>query len=255
MDFFLEVLIYFIAFIILIFFAFKILFSKYQIFKIIFLMFLCTGFVYYFKIITKHLLGPYDLDYLLELKIYDSLLIFALISIIIIKAPYLRIYFNNYLKFWSKQKNIVMGSHSTQKAILDSVIEMSSKKIGALITIEKHNTLDMFSQKAILINGIVSKELIMNIFIPNTPLHDGGTIIRGDRILCAGAYYTLSDDEHFEKTTGSRHRAALGISETTDSMTLVVSEETGRISIALEGIMLNIDDKNKIQEYLIMFMI
>ncbi|WP_411307847.1 diadenylate cyclase [Candidatus Phytoplasma pyri] len=217
-------------------------------------MFLCTLFVHYFKKITQKLLEC-DLDCLLDLKIYDSLLVFSLISIIIIKAPYLRIYFNNYLKFWSKQKNIVMGSHTTQKAILESVIEMSSKKIGALITIEKHNTLDIFSQKAILINGIVSKELIMNIFIPNTPLHDGGTIIRGDRILCAGAYYTLSDDEHFEKTTGSRHRAALGISETTDSMTLVVSEETGRISIALEGIMLNIDDKNKIQEYLIMFMI
>ncbi|MFP7699419.1 MAG: diadenylate cyclase [Candidatus Phytoplasma pyri] len=254
MEFFLKVLIYFILLIILIFFAFKILFSKYQIFKIIFLMFLCTLFVHYFKKITQKLLEC-DLDCLLDLKIYDSLLVFSLISIIIIKAPYLRIYFNNYLKFWSKQKNIVMGSHTTQKAILESVIEMSSKKIGALITIEKHNTLDIFSQKAILINGIVSKELIMNIFIPNTPLHDGGTIIRGDRILCAGAYYTLSDDEHFEKTTGSRHRAALGISETTDSMTLVVSEETGRISIALEGIMLNIDDKNKIQEYLIMFMI
>lgn len=242
-----------IVMIIFFYFSFKMMFLKYQILKIIILFFWSIFFVYVLKKIDVLMKLNLE-DQLDNLKIYDALLIFLLINIVVVKAPYLRIYFNNYLKFWSKQKKLVMGSYTTQKAILDSVMEMSQKKIGALITIEKHHTLDIFSQKAIVINGHVSKELLINIFIPNTPLHDGATIIRGNKILCAGAYYTLSDDEHLKKTTGSRHRAALGISETTDSMTLVVSEETGLISIALEGIMLNIKDRNKIQEYLIMFM-
>jgi diadenylate cyclase len=95
---------------------------------------------------------------------------------------------------------------------------------------------------------------LINIFTPNTPLHDGAVIIRGDYILCAGAYFVLSDNQNFDKTMGSRHRAGLGISEITDSLTIICSEETGSVSIAVEGIMLKINDRDKLMEYINMFM-
>ena len=132
---------------------------------------------------------------------------------------------------------------------------LSKKRIGALITIEKHNSLDQFASKAITIDSEVSKELIINIFTPYTPLHDGAVIIRGNRIRCAGAYYNLTDNQDdIDKTTGSRHRAALGISEVTDSLTVCVSEETGDISLATEGLMIEANDKNKLLEYLDLFL-
>ncbi|MDV3163913.1 MAG: DNA integrity scanning protein DisA nucleotide-binding domain protein, partial [Candidatus Phytoplasma australasiaticum] len=169
-------------------------------------------------------------------------------------APYLRFYIQNWSGFWNRKKMIVMGNKNTQNQILKAVWFMSEKKIGSLITIEKYNTLEQFAQKSIFIDANVSYELLINIFMPNTPLHDGAVIIRGNKILSAGTYFMLSDNQHFEKITGSRHRAALGISEHTDSMTIIVSEETGDISIAVDGIMLLMNDRNKFQEYLTMFM-
>ncbi|WP_235043283.1 diadenylate cyclase [Candidatus Phytoplasma australiense] len=200
--------------------------------------------------------APITLSFLGSKKISENFYYFVLTSIIIIKAPSFRNVLNNWKKYWhAKRKNVFMGGDWTQKEIIEAVMELSSRKTGALITIEKNNILEQYAQKAIVINGDVSKELLLNIFTPNTPLHDGAVIIRGDKILCASAYYTLSSaDENFDKKTGSRHRAALGISETTDSMTIVVSEETGNISIALEGIMIKINLKTKLQEYLAIFM-
>ncbi len=106
-----------------------------------------------------------------------------------------------------------------------------------------------------MMNSDVSKEVLINIFTPNTPLHDGAVIIRGgDQILCAGAYFVLSDNQNYDKTMGSRHRAGLGISEITDSLTILVSEETGNTSVAIEGILLKMNDREKLLEYLNMFM-
>jgi diadenylate cyclase len=119
---------------------------------------------------------------------------------------------------------------------------------------EKHNTLDQYSERAIVMNSDVSKELLINIFTPLTPLHDGAVIIRGDKIICAGAYFVLSENQNFDKTMGSRHRAGLGISEVSDSLTVIVSEETGHISIAVEGILLKINDRDKLLEYVNMFL-
>jgi diadenylate cyclase len=176
------------------------------------------------------------------------------IVMIIIMAPDIRRSLEVFWKADTKKDQFVMGSEKTKTAIVEAAVYLSSQKIGALMTIEKHNTLDQFSERAIMMNSIVSKELLVNIFTPNTPLHDGAVIIRGDHILCAGAYFVLSENQSFEKTTGSRHRAGLGISEITDSMTVIVSEETGNISIAIEGIMLKINDKDKLMEYISMFM-
>ncbi|MBS2126237.1 DNA integrity scanning protein DisA nucleotide-binding domain protein ['Fragaria x ananassa' phyllody phytoplasma] len=231
---------------------------KYQILKILYL------FLWFFSL--THLLKSHHssianffqnkFNVIITDHFYDNLLNFILLSVIIIKAPYLRVVLNNWGKYWDiKRRNIFMGGDKTQKEIIKTVIELSSHKIGALITIEKNSTLEQYAQKAILINGDVSKELLLNIFTPNTPLHDGAVIVRGDKILCASAYFALSSaNDNFDKKTGSRHRAALGISETTDSMTIVVSEETGNISIALEGIMIKINEKTKLQEYLAIFM-
>lgn len=136
------------------------------------------------------------------------------------------------------------------KELVDAITYLSAHKTGALITLEKHNSLDQYADKAIPLNAVITKELLINIFYPNTPLHDGAVIIRGNKIRCAGAYYVLAENEDIDKTTGSRHRAALGISEVSDALTLIVSEETGNVSIALNGIMVKVNSKEAILEYL-----
>ena len=152
---------------------------------------------------------------------------------------------------WKKdQTKYVKGSDDNKQAIADAVMYLSSRKIGALITIEKHKLLDQYSERAITLNAEISKELLINIFSPLTPLHDGAVIIKGNKIRCAGAYYVLSTRELSDKTVGSRHRAALGIAEVTDSITIVVSEETGKISITYSGIIISIGDKDKLLEYI-----
>ncbi len=149
-----------------------------------------------------------------------------------------------------KASNFVSTSDDSKMAIAQAVMYLSSRKIGALITIEKHRMLDQYSEKAIIMNADISKELLVNIFSPLTPLHDGAVIIKANKIRCAGAYYVLSQRDNLDKTVGSRHRAALGIAEVTDSVTIVVSEETGNISIAYSGIFLRMYDENQLLEYI-----
>lgn len=199
----------------------------------------------YFAKFFNILISSTVLDYLTE---------WLPIALIIVMAPDLRRSIENVWKADTKRDNIVMGSEKTKQNIVDAAMYLSSQQIGALMTIEKHNTLDQYADRAIQMNSIVSKEILINIFTPNTPLHDGAVIIRGDQILCAGAYYILSDNQNFDKTMGSRHRAGLGISEVTDSLTIIVSEETGNVSIAVEGIMLKLNDRDKLMEYINMFM-
>ncbi|MDY0295054.1 MAG: diadenylate cyclase CdaA [Acholeplasmataceae bacterium] len=193
-------------------------------------------------------------ELLISSKILSYLAEWLPILLIVIMAPDIRRSLEFVWKADSRNENVVMGSERTKNAIVDAAMYLSSQQIGALMTIEKHNTLDQYAERAIMMNSEVSKEVLINIFTPNTPLHDGAVIIRGDSILCAGAYFVLSDNESFEKTTGSRHRAGLGISEITDSLTIIVSEETGNVSIAVEGIMLKINDRDKLMEYINMFM-
>lgn len=194
------------------------------------------------------------LDLLISNQIFSYLAQWLPVLMIVIMAPDIRRSLEIVWKADTRNDILVMGSEKTKLSIVDAAIYLSSQHIGALITIEKHNTLDQYSERAIIMNSDVSKEVLINIFTPNTPLHDGAVIIRGDSILCAGAYFVLSDNQNFDKTMGSRHRAGLGISEITDSMTVIVSEETGHISIAIEGIMLKINDRDKLMEYVNMFM-
>lgn len=180
-------------------------------------------------------------------------MIYPIISVIIL-APDIRRELDANVRVESKNEPTVVSNQTTKGAVADAVMFLASRKIGALITIEKHNSLDQYAEKAIQLNSDVSKELLINIFSPLTPLHDGAVIIRGNKIRCAGAYYVLTQHDDLDKTTGSRHRAGIGISEVTDSLTIIVSEETGNISIATEGFMLKITDRQKLLEYIDMFL-
>lgn len=129
--------------------------------------------------------------------------------------------------------------------IITAIDNMRKAKIGALIVIERDVSLIDYINKATNLYAEISSELLISIFFPNNPLHDGGVIIQGDKISCAGAVFPTSNSLKINKRLGTRHRAALGITEETDSLAIVVSEETGRISIAIKGELfynLTIDD-------------
>lgn len=129
--------------------------------------------------------------------------------------------------------------------IVNSLDQLRKSRIGALVVIERDISLSDYIEKAKKIYADLSADLLVSLFFPNNPLHDGGVIIQGDRISCAGAVFPTSNNLKGNKRLGTRHRAALGISEETDAIVLVVSEETGRLSIALKGELyynLSIDD-------------
>lgn len=112
---------------------------------------------------------------------------------------------------------------------------MGKVRTGALIVIEQNTTLAEYERTGIEVDGIVTSQLLINIFEHNTPLHDGAVIIRGNRVTWATCYLPLSDNMELSKELGTRHRAGVGISECTDSLTIIVSEETGRVSVAYGG--------------------
>ena len=129
--------------------------------------------------------------------------------------------------------------------IITAVDNMRKAKIGALIVIERDVSLIDYINKATNLYAEITSELLVSIFFPNNPLHDGGVIIQGDKISCAGAVFPTSNSLKINKRLGTRHRAALGLTEETDALAIVVSEETGRVSIAIKGELfynLTIDD-------------
>ena len=129
--------------------------------------------------------------------------------------------------------------------IVQAADQLRKQRIGALIVIERDISLGNYIDTAKKIYGDITSDLLVSIFFPNNPLHDGGVIIQGDRITCAGAVFPTSSSSKISKRLGTRHRAALGIAEETDAIALVVSEETGRLSITVKGELfynLTIDD-------------
>ena len=119
--------------------------------------------------------------------------------------------------------------------IIQAIDYLKRSHIGALIIVERDQSLSEYIQKSKKIYADISSELLISIFFPNNPLHDGGVIIQGDKITSAGAVFPTSDNIKISKRLGTRHRAALGISEQTDCISIVVSEETGRLSLAIGG--------------------
>ena len=126
-------------------------------------------------------------------------------------------------------------SDRTVDELVRACIEMSSERTGALIVIEQNENLHEYERTGIEIDALVTSQLLINIFEHNTPLHDGAVIVRGDRVTAATCYLPLSDNKSLPKALGTRHRAGVGVSEMTDSFTIIVSEETGGISAAYKG--------------------
>jgi len=133
-----------------------------------------------------------------------------------------------------RDRNEKFSDHTVNE-IIRATFELAKAKTGALIVMEEDMPLNDFESTGIYLDSIISSELLINIFEHNTPLHDGAVILRGDRIVAATCYLPLSDNMQLSKDLGTRHRAGIGISEVSDSLTIIVSEETGKVSIAKGG--------------------
>lgn len=141
----------------------------------------------------------------------------------------------------SRDRNEVFSDHTLNEIVRTS-FELARTKTGALMVIEGEVPLNEFITTGIYIDSVISSELLINIFEDNTPLHDGAAIIRGNRLVAATCYLPLSDNMRLSKDLGTRHRAGIGVSEMSDSLTIIVSEETGKVSIAKDGKLIrNID--------------
>lgn len=131
--------------------------------------------------------------------------------------------------------------------IVNAVSSLSRQKIGALIVMERETGLNEIIETGIDVSGNVSSGLLINIFIPNTPLHDGAVVIRKNKIMAAGCFLPLSENKNLSKELGTRHRAALGMVEHSDALVVIVSEETGAMSVAMNGRLSRFLDSNSLK--------
>ena len=178
------------------------------------------------------------------LWIAENMVSIASTAIIVILQPELRKameelgrknFIASLLPFDSGKSESGLFSDRTINEITKACVEMGKVKTGALIVIQKSQPLAEYERTGIDIDGVVTSQLLINIFEHNTPLHDGAVLVRGDRVVAATCYLPLSDSTKLSKELGTRHRAGVGVSEITDSLTVIVSEETGRVSVAFEG--------------------
>lgn len=173
-----------------------------------------------------------------------NILGFAVTAFIVILQPELRKaleelgnkeILSGVLPFSNTKANEGVFSDKVINEITKACVEMGKVRTGALIVIECKQPLSDFERTGIEVDGLVTSQLLINIFEHNTPLHDGAVIVRGNRVTSATCYLPLSDNLNLDKNLGTRHRAGLGISEVTDAVTVIVSEETGKISVAYKG--------------------
>ncbi len=181
---------------------------------------------------------------LLNLVILNSILStimnFGVIAIIIIFQPELRrgleqLGTNKFTKFFGITKDLETKTKENVYKIVIATMELAKQKTGALIVIERDIKIQDIISKGIEIDSEVSPQLLVNIFVPNTPLHDGAVIISNNKIAAAACVLPLADDKNIAKGLGTRHRAALGASRESDCIVVVVSEETGKVSVAKDG--------------------
>lgn len=168
----------------------------------------------------------------------ENLLSVGLIAIIIIFQPELRRALEQLGRGGLFGKAHQLDDQLATKAIgeiIKAVSYLGNKRIGALVVIEKETGLTEYIESGIELEAKISNELLRNIFLPNTPLHDGAVIIRDERIIAAGCFLPLTENPFVSKELGTRHRAGIGMSEVSDCLTIVVSEETGQISLAKGG--------------------
>ena len=167
--------------------------------------------------------------------IADKLFNVAMIAVVVIFQPEMRKALENLFNFDFNKVENGKFSDKTITELVKACYEMGKVKTGALIVVEDEIVLTEYERTGIAVDGILTSQLLINIFEKNTPLHDGAVIVRGDRVVSATCYLPLTDSLSLSKDLGTRHRAAVGISEVSDSLTIVVSEETGKVSIALDG--------------------
>lgn len=170
------------------------------------------------------------------------------IALIIIFQPEIRAILEQIGKTQLLGRHKVLTVDERERLVYEIIVavdQMRKAKIGALIVIERDVSLIDYINKSTNLYAEITSELLVSLFFPNNPLHDGGVIIQGDKISCAGAVFPTSNSLKINKRLGTRHRAALGITEETDAIAIIVSEETGRVSIAIKGELyynLTIDD-------------
>ena len=186
-------------------------------------------------------------------KLFDIVIQWGVLALIVIFQPEIRraleqlgrgSFLKRYTNTYSRDEEKLIQSVSK------AVQYMAKRRIGALIVFEKETGLQDYIETGIPMNSDISQELLTNVFIPNTPLHDGAMIIQGSKIAVAASYLPLSDSVKISKSLGTRHRAAVGISEVSDAFTVVVSEETGDISVTFDG-KLRRDISNEVFEELL----
>lgn len=188
-------------------------------------------FLFVLAQIVAGLVGLQTISWLMNL-----IMSYAVIAAVVIFAPE----FRAMLEKLGRTTHIFSGPAMTSeemvlKSIVKAVKYMSPRKIGALVAIEGARTLQEYRSTGIELDATVSGELLINIFIPNTPLHDGAVIIKDNKVAVASAYFPLSESAGISKEFGTRHRAAIGLSKVSDAFVFVVSEETGGLSIAVNG--------------------
>lgn len=183
----------------------------------------------------------------------------GIIALVIIFQPELRraleqlgrkrIFFGGLFSFGDENKGERFSSKTVEEIVV-ACYAMGAVKTGALIIVEQDMLLSEYESTGIEVDGVVTSQLLINIFEHNTPLHDGAVIIRGNRIVAATCYLPLTDNVNLSKALGTRHRAAVGVSEVTDSLTIVVSEETGKVSIAVGGELIHDIDESSLRNKL-----
>ncbi|CEH31486.1 hypothetical protein AM501_04505 [Aneurinibacillus migulanus] len=183
----------------------------------------------------------------------DKAFTYGVFAILVIFQPELR----RALEQIGRGRLFSRSSAPEEKAVADaveaigkSVFYMAKRRIGALIVIERETGLSDYIETGINLTARSSTELLINIFIPNTPLHDGAVIMRKEMVMAAGCYLPLSENPTISKELGTRHRAAIGLSEVSDALAVVVSEETGQVSVALNGEITRDYDQEKLTELL-----
>ena len=185
------------------------------------------------------------LSYIFNLKILNyiltTIMTYGVILLIVLFQPELRRMLeqlgssNKLTRYFGLEKDIISKTKEDIYKIVLAVTEMSKTKTGALVVIERDIKLKEIVSTGVAIDGDISPQLLVNIFTPNTPLHDGAVIIQNNRIAAAACMLPLANDDDIARELGTRHRAAIGMSKESDAVVVVVSEETGRISIAKEG--------------------